>query len=312
MLSSIPFEIPAYLQEKLRRSDKTPMAVAGADNLIALKSAHQATQADLINPILVGNADEINSLADTIDWNLSEVEVIGTESEEEACTVAVELAKSNKVAALMKGYVHTDALMKAVLNRRNGLLIGRRLSHVFHMTVPNSERVLMITDGAINVAPNTMTKVDIVNNAVQLCHALGNAMPRVAVLSGTETVIESMPSSVDAAEVVKLANNGAVTGAIVDGPFAFDNAVSLEAAEIKGITSPVAGKADILIVPNIETGNGLFKMMVYFMSGLAAGIVMGAKVPIVLTSRADPPEARFAATAIAVLAANESVNNNHS
>ena len=212
----------------------------------------------------------------------------------------------------MKGYVHTDALMKAVLNRRNGLLIGRRLSHVFHMTVPNSERVLMITDGAINVAPNTMTKVDIVNNAVQLCHALGNAMPRVAVLSGTETVIKSMPSSVDAAEVVKLANNGAVTGAIVDGPFAFVNAVSLEAAEIKGITSPVAGKADILIVPNIETGNGLFKMMVYFMSGLAAGVVMGAKVPIVLTSRADPPEARFAATAIAVLAANESVDKNHS
>ena len=288
------------------------MAVAGADNLIALKSAHQATQADLINPILVGNADEINSLADTIDWNLTDVEVIDTESEEEACTVAVDLAKSNQVAALMKGYVHTDALMKAVHNRRNGLRIGRRLSHVFHMTVPNSERVLMITDGAINVAPNTMTKVDIVNNAVQLCHALGNATPRVAVLSGTETVIESMPSSVDAAEVVKLANNGAVTGAIVDGPFAFDNAVSLEAAEIKGITSPVAGKADILIVPNIETGNGLFKMMVYFMRGLAAGVVMGAKVPIVLTSRADPPEARFAATAIAVLAANESVDKNHS
>ena len=155
MLSSIPFEIPAYLQEKLRGSDKTPMAVAGADNLIALKSAHQATQADLINPILVGNADEINSLADTIDWNLSDVEVIDTEGEEEACTVAVELAKSNKVAALMKGYVHTDALMKAVLNRRNGLLIGRRLSHVFHMTVPNCARVLMISDGAINVAPNT-------------------------------------------------------------------------------------------------------------------------------------------------------------
>ena len=212
----------------------------------------------------------------------------------------------------MKGYVHTDALMKAVLNRRNGLLIGQRLSHVFHMTVPNSERVLMITDGAINVAPNTTTKIDIINNAVQLSHALGNTMPRVAMLSGTETVIESMPSSVDAAEVVKLANNGAVTGAIVDGPFAFDNAVSSEAAEIKGITSPVAGKADILIVPNIETGNGLFKMMVYFMSGLAAGVVMGAKVPIVLTSRADPPEARFAATAIAVIAANETVDQDWS
>ncbi len=310
MLSSIPFEVPPYLQERIRRSDKIPMAVAGADNLIALKSAHQATQAGLINPTLIGNTGEINSLADTINWNLSGVEIIDTKSEEEASTAAVELAKSNKVAALMKGYVHTDALMKAVLNRRNGLLIGRRLSHVFHMTVPNSERVLMITDGAINVAPNTMTKIDIINNAVQLAHALGNTMPRVAMLSGTETVINSIPSSVDAAEVVKLANNGAVTGAIVDGPFAFDNAVSPEAAKIKGINSPVAGKADILLVPNIETGNGLFKMMVYFMSGLAAGIVMGAKVPIILTSRADPPEARFAAATIAAIAASNNSNKN--
>ena len=308
MLSSIPFEIPAALQERCGQIDKIRMAVAGADNLIALKSAYQATKANLVDPVLIGNAHKIISLADTIDWNLSGVEIIDTEGEEKASTVAVELAKSSKVAALMKGYVHTDALMKAVLNRRNGLLIGRRLSHVFHMTVPNSERVLMITDGAINVAPNTTTKIDIINNAVQLSHALGNTMPRVAMLSGTETVIESMPSSVDAAEVVKLANNGAVTGAIVDGPFAFDNAVSSEAAKIKGIMSPVAGKADILIVPNIETGNGLFKMMVYFMSGLAAGVVMGAKVPIVLTSRADPPEARFAATAIAVIAANETVD----
>ena len=308
MLSSIPFEIPAALQERCGQIDKIRMAVAGADNLIALKSAYQATKANLVDPVLIGNAHKIISLADTIDWNLSGVEIIDTEGEEKASTVAVELAKSSKVAALMKGYVHTDALMKAVLNRRNGLLIGQRLSHVFHMTVPNSERVLMITDGAINVAPNTTTKIDIINNAVQLSHALGNTMPRVAMLSGTETVIESMPSSVDAAEVVKLANNGAVTGAIVDGPFAFDNAVSSEAAKIKGITSPVAGKADILIVPNIETGNGLFKMMVYFMSGLAAGVVMGAKVPIVLTSRADPPEARFAATAIAVIAANETVD----
>ena len=308
MLSSIPFEIPAALQERCGQIDKIRMAVAGADNLIALKSAYQATKANLVDPVLIGNAHKIISLADTIDWNLSGVEIIDTEGEEKASTVAVELAKSSKVAALMKGYVHTDALMKAVLNRRNGLLIGRRLSHVFHMTVPNSERVLMITDGAINVAPNTTTKIDIINNAVQLSHALGNTMPRVAMLSGTETVIESMPSSVDAAEVVKLANNGAVTGAIVDGPFAFDNAISSEAAKIKGITSPVAGKADILIVPNIETGNGLFKMMVYFMSGLAAGVVMGAKVPIVLTSRADPPEARFAATAIAVIAANETVD----
>ena len=308
MLSSIRFEVPRYLQERISRSDTIPMAVAGADNLIPLKSAYQATQAGLINPTLIGNAGEINALANTIDWNLSGLEIINTKSEEETSTVAVELAKSGDVRALMKGHVHTDTLMKAVINRNDGLLIGRRLSHIFHMTVPQSKRVLMITDGAINVAPNVETKVHIINNSVQLAHALGNTTPHVAVLSGTEAVIDSMPSSVEAAEVVKRAKNGAVTGAIVDGPFAFDNAVSSEAAKIKGVRSPVAGRADVLVVPNIEMGNGLFKMMVYFMSGLAAGIVMGAKVPIVLTSRADPPEARFAATAIAALVAKDNVN----
>ena len=185
------------------------------------------------------------------------------------------------------------------------LRTGRRLSHVFHMTVPGNDRVLMITDGAVNVAPNANTMIDIVNNAVGLAHALGNPKPKVAMLSGTESAIPAMPSSMQAKEIVDRARAGEVTGAIVDGPFAFDNAVSPEAAKLKGIESPVAGNADILAVPNIEMGNGLFKMMVYFMSGLAAGIVLGAKVPIVLTSRADPPEARFAATAIAAIAASE-------
>jgi phosphate acetyltransferase len=193
--------------------------------------------------------------------------------------------------------------MAAVVARETGLRTGRRLSHVFHMTVPGSDRVLMITDGAVNVHPNANTLMDIVKNAVGLAHALGNPEPKVAMLSGTESPIPAMPSSVQAKEIVDRARAGEVTGAIVDGPFAFDNAISPEAAKVKGITSPVAGQADILVVPNIEMGNGLFKMLVYFKSGLAAGVVLGAKVPIVLTSRADPPEARFAATAIAAIAA---------
>ena len=204
----------------------------------------------------------------------------------------------------MKGHLHTDALMKAVVNRKHGIRTTRRLSHVFHMTIPDDEQVLMITDGAVNVQPDLDTKIDIINNAVEMAHTLGNLNPKVALLSGTESVLPAMPSSVDAAKVVKRANAGEVKNATVDGPFAFDNALSPDAASVKGMDGPVAGRADILVVPNIETGNGLFKMMVYFMSGLAAGVVMGAAVPIVLTSRADPPEARFAATAIAAIVAN--------
>ncbi len=304
MLSSVPFQIPTYLLDRIRNINTVRMAVAGADSLIALQGARQATESGLVEPVLIGGADEIRSLAHTIGWDIASIQIVDAEGEAKAPAEAVALAKSGEVSVLMKGHVHTDSLMKAVVDRKAGLRTGRRLSHIFHMTVPESERVLMITDGAVNVAPDTATKVDIINNAAQLSHALGNTMPHVAVLSGTESVINSMPSSVDAAEVVKRANNGEVTGAVVDGPFAFDNAVSPEAADMKGIESPVAGNADILIVPNIETGNGLFKMMVYFMSGLAAGVVMGAKVPIVLTSRADPPEARFAAAAIATIVAS--------
>lgn len=304
MLSSVPFQIPTYLLDRIRNIKTVRMAVAGADSLIALQGARQAAESGVIEPVLIGGADEIRSLAHTIGWDITSIQIVDAEGEAKAPAEAVALAKSGEVSVLMKGHVHTDSLMKAVVDRKAGLRTGRRLSHIFHMTVPESERVLMITDGAVNVAPNTATKVDIINNAAQLSHALGNTMPLVAVLSGTESVINSMPSSVDAAEVVKRANNGEVTGAVVDGPFAFDNAVSPEAADMKGIKSPVAGNADILIVPNIETGNGLFKMMVYFMSGLAAGVVMGAKVPIVLTSRADPPEARFAAAAIATIVAS--------
>ena len=229
--------------------------------------------------------------------------IVDAAGDRKASETAVALARGDEVASLMKGHVHTDALMAAVVARETGLRTGRRLSHVFHMTVPASERVLMITDGAVNVAPDEGVLIDIAQNAIDMALALGVDMPKVAMLSGTESVINAMPSSVIAANVVRRAKAGEITGALVEGPFAFDNAVSPEAARMKGIDNPVAGNADILVVPNIEMGNGLFKMLVYFRSGLAAGVVMGARVPIVLTSRADPPEARLASAAVAAIIA---------
>lgn len=304
MLSDAPFEVPPYLLGKAEGLAKIRMAIAGADNEVVLESAKQATESGLIEPVLIGDGDIIHSLADVIDWDVRYFDIIEAADEEAACIKAVALAANGDVKALMKGYVHTDALMRAALKGEVNLRTERRVSHVFHMTIPGRERVLLITDGAVNVAPNVNTKIDIVRNAVELSQMLGTTTPKVAMLSGSETVNPSMPSTVDAAEVVKRAKAGEIVGCLVDGPFAFDNALSPAAAKLKGIESPVAGYADIVVVPNIETGNGLFKMMVYFMSGLAAGIVLGAKVPIVLTSRADPPEARFAASILAAVVAN--------
>lgn len=303
MLSDKPFEIPSYLLERVADRPPRTMAIAGADHATALESARQAADAGLIEPVLVGDRPTIESLAEAMSWRLEGVRIVQADGEAKAAAAAVALARGGEVASLMKGQVHTDALMRAVVQRDTGLRTGRRLSHVFHMTVPGSDRVLHITDAAINVAPDLGTRIDIINNAVALARALGNETPKVALLSATETPIDAMPSSREAREIVNRSASGEIADAIVDGPFAFDNAVSPVAARMKGVDSPVAGAADILLVPNIETGNALFKMMVYFMSATAAGVVMGATVPIVLTSRADPPEARLAAAAIATLAA---------
>jgi phosphate acetyltransferase len=304
MLSTVPFEIPAYLVHMARALPTPAMAVAGAANPLAMESARRAADEGFAEPVLVGEAGAISAIARDIGWDLEGVRVVdAADSDEAASEAAVALASGGEVTALMKGHVHTDALMRAVLKREAGLRTERRISHIFHMTVPGHDQVLHITDAAINVQPSVDGKLHILENVIDLAHALGNAEPRVAVLSGAETVNPAMPSSVDAAEVVKRANAGEAKGALIDGPLAFDNAVSPEAARVKGIDSPVAGAADILLVPNLEAGNFLFKQMVYFMSATAAGIVMGARVPIVLTSRADPPEARLAATAIAAIVA---------
>ena len=279
------------------------MAVAGAGHPVVMESARQAADAGFIDPILVGDTQAIGTIAADMAWDVSQIRVVAADGEDGACRTAAALATGNEVAALMKGHVHSDTIMRAVLNREAGLRTGRRASHVFHMTVPGRDRVLFITDAALNVAPDADALLDIIQNAVDTAHALGNANPKVALLSASETAIDAMPSSIKAAEVARRAQEGAIQGALVDGPLAFDGAVSRDAARLKGIDGPVAGRADILVVPNIEMGNGLVKMMVYFMSALAAGVVMGARVPIVLTSRADPAEARLAAAALAAIIA---------
>ena len=303
MLSTEPFEVPGYLRELARGLPRVAMAVAGADHPVALESARRAAESGAIEPVLIGEADAIRSLAAGTGWNLGGVRVVEAVDETGKAEAAAALARGGEAAAIMKGHVHTDALMRAVLRRDAGLRAGRRASHVFHMTAPGRDGVLHVTDAVVNVRPDADEMLDVVNNAVELARALDSREPRVALLSGAEVANPAMPSSVQAAEVAARAAGGAVTGAVVGGPFGFDNAVSPEAARLKGIDSPVAGKADILVVPNIEAGNILFKQMVYFMSATAAGVVMGARVPIVLTSRADPPEARLAAAFIAAIVA---------
>lgn len=304
MLSSTPIECPQYLLDKASALAPAPTAIVNAGAQLPMESAKEAFEKGLIEPVLVGDVAVINAIAKTLAWDISELRVVAADGEVAAAQTSVALARGGEVNSLMKGNLHTDNLLRAVINRDTGLRTGTRLSHVFHMTLPGSDAAICITDAAINVLPPVSVKLDIARNVTALMHALGNKEPKIAVLSATEVATESVPSSMEAAEIVKEAQNGAVPGAIVDGPFAFDNAVSSEAAKIKGINSPVAGCADVLLVPNIEAGNVLFKQMVYFMSAAAAGIVMGAKVPIVLTSRADPVAARLASAALASIVAS--------
>jgi phosphotransacetylase len=302
MLSDTPFECPAWLIARARQSQPVRMAVIGAGTALVLESARAAAEAKLITPVLVGDVAEIESAAAMIEWEIAGVELHA--ADDDASEIGVSLARHGIVGALMKGNVRTDELMRAVVHRTRGIRGKRRPSHIFHMTVPGSDNSLCITDAVINVLPKVKQKIDIANNATEFLHALGNSNPKIALLSATEVPTDQMPSSIEAADVVDKARAGAITGATVDGPMSFDIAVSRKAAKIKGVTSPVAGDADVLIVPNIEAGNALFKQMVYFMSATAAGLVVGTTVPIALTSRADPPEARLASAALASIYAH--------
>jgi phosphate acetyltransferase len=258
----------------------------------------------LIVPTLIGPESKIRSLAAASQLDLAGCTLIDVPHSHAAAEAAVALARACKVEALMKGSLHTDELMAAVVDKASGLRTARRISHVFLMSVPSYPRLLMITDAAVNVAPTLADKADIVRNAIDLARMLKIAEPKVAILAAVETVTPEMQATLDAAALCKMADRGQITGGIVDGPLAFDNAISLVAARTKGIKSAVAGQADILLVPDIESGNMLAKQLEYLADALACGIVLGARVPIVLTSRADSAETRTASTAVAVVMAH--------
>jgi phosphate acetyltransferase len=270
----------------------------------SIAGALQARDAGLIVPILVGPVGKIVAAAEAAKLDLAGIELIDAPHSNAAAARGVELVRQGRAELLMKGSLHTDELMAEVLSRETGLRTGRRISHVFIFDVPGHEETLFITDAAINIFPDLEAKRDIVQNAIDLCHALGNPEPRVAILSAIETVTPKIPSTIEAAALCKMADRGQITGGLIDGPLAFDNAIDPEAARIKGITSPVAGRAQVLVVPDLEAGNMLAKNLSFLSHADAAGIVLGARVPIILTSRADSVRTRLASAAVgAILAA---------
>jgi len=276
-----------------------PVAVCWPCSAVSLAGAMEAARAGIIHPLLVGPERELSAIARSLDLDLGLYEVIPADTEEIAAEKAVTLCLNGRASALMKGSLHTDLLMRAALQKEGGLRTSRRFSHVFVLEAPLYERALFITDAAINIYPALEEKVDILQNAIDLAHVLGVTEPRVAILSAVETVSPKIVSTIDAAALCKMADRGQITGAVLDGPLAFDTAVNAEAARVKNLKSPVAGEADILLVPDLESGNMLAKQLEYLGGARLAGIVLGAKVPIILTSRADSSESRVASCAIA-------------
>jgi phosphate acetyltransferase len=278
-------------------------AVAHPCDESSLRGALQAAEMGLFKPILVGPKARIQALAAQFDLDISPYEIIDAEHSNSSAETAVRLAREGKAEMLMKGSLHTDELMAAVVKRESGLRTGRRVSHCFVMDVPVIDKVLIISDAAVNIFPTLQDKVHIVQNAIDLAHALGMPEPKVAILSAMETVNPVVPSTIEAAALCKMAERGQISGGILDGPLALDNAIDLGAAKIKKINSPVAGCADILIVPDLEAGNMLAKSLSFMAGADAAGIVLGARVPIILTSRADSIQTRLASCAVGALVA---------
>jgi phosphate acetyltransferase len=279
-------------------------AVAHPCDEASLKGAIEAASAGLIVPILVGPKHRIRAVSEAVAIDLHGMDMVDVPHSEAAAETAVELVRTGRAELLMKGSLHSDELLAAVTKRETGLRTGRRISHVFVMDVPTHPHTLFITDAAVNISPDLMAKRDIVQNAIDLYAGLGLGTPKVAILSAVETINPSIPSTIEAAALCKMADRGQITGGELDGPLAFDNAISPEAARIKGILSPVAGQAQILVVPDLEAGNMLAKNLTFLSNADAAGIVLGARVPIVLTSRADNVRTRMASCAVAVLLAH--------
>ena len=281
----------------------TPTAVAHPCDESSVRGAADAGKLGLIQPILVGPSARIEAAARKADVDISRYEIVDAPYSEASAMRAVELVREGRAEALMKGRLHTDELMAAVVKRDTGLRTARRVSHCFVMDVPSYSETLIVTDAAVNIAPTMEDKVDIIQNAIDLAHALRFKEVRVAILSAMETVNPKVPSTIEAAALCKMADRGQITGAFVDGPLALDNAISLESVKIKKIESQVAGRANVLLVPDLEAGNMLAKSLSFLANADAAGIVLGARVPVILTSRADSVTTRLASCAVAVLVA---------
>ena len=302
MLQSKEAQIPNNLISLAKKTPNLSAGIICANHDSSMESAKKSVELNLINPIFIGNKQEINEKAEKIEWDINAYEIINSSNDVEAAIIGAELGRDNKIKVMIKGNLHTDVLMRTYLKKEFGLIEGKRLSHIWHMTILKDDKPLFITDGALNVSPRIDVKMHILKNVIEFANQIDISKPRVAILSGTEDPIESMPSSVEAKELMERAKNENIN-AYVHGPLAFDNAISPEAAAIKNISNEVAGKADILLVPNLETGNALSKIMVYFMGACAAGFIVGGKVPVVVTSRADSSASRIASIAASVIAA---------
>ena len=290
--------------ERCSRLDPVPTAVAHPCEESALAGAIEAAAKGLITPILVGPADKIREIARQSGIDLGNTRIVDAPHSHAAAAKAVELVRQGQAELLMKGSLHTDELLGAVIARETGLRTGRRISHAFIMDIPTYHKVLIVTDAAITIAPTLEDKVDICQNAIDLAVSLGRARPKVAILAAVETVTSKMPATIDAAALCKMSERRQITGGVLDGPLAFDNAISSAAAKTKGIQSEVAGDPDILIAPDLEAGNILAKQLSFLANADSAGVVLGARVPIILTSRADSVRSRIASCAVAVLAAH--------
>ena len=301
MLSNKKIICPNNLINVAKKKGTVNAVIVNAGEIFPMESVHKAVQHNLINPIFVGNEDEIKKYAEKLKWDISKYKIINEKDENSTAPIAAKLASEGKAQIIIKGHIHTDILMKAVLKRDLNLIGKKRLSHIWHMTLEADDKPFIITDGVVNVLPKLEVKMHILRNAVDFANKIGISRPKVSVLSATEEVLESIPSSIEANLITKKAKEENIN-ADVFGPLAFDNSVSKKSAAIKKIKNAVAGNADILLVPNVESGNALVKMMVYFMGACAAGVVLGGKAPVVITSRSDESEARLASIAASIVA----------
>ncbi len=301
MLSDKEIICPNNLLNAAHKKKGVKAAIVNAGKLLPMISVHDAVNENLIDPIFIGDETEIIKCAEELKWDISKYEIINETIENKTAPIAAKLAKEGKIKIIVKGHIHTDILMKEVLKREYNLLGKTRLSHIWHMTLNKEDKPLIITDGALNVLPNIKTKMHILKNVINFSNRIGIERPKIAILSATEEIIDSVPSSKEADELTKLAIKEKLN-ADVFGPLAFDNSISKKSAAIKGIKNDVAGMADVLLVPSVETGNALVKMLIYFCGACAAGVVVGGKVPVVITSRSDEAKARLASIAAAVVA----------